>query len=76
MNTQRFDVIRIDVRIAENMDEFTDIKVREFRNHMCEQRVTGNIEWNAQSHITRSLVHHAAKFPIIHVELAHHMARW
>lgn len=50
--------------------EGADLQPRDVCNHVCEQRVAGDVEGHPQAHISRPLVELAGQLAVAHVELA------
>ena len=49
-------VIRVDMRVAQRVDEVTRLEARHLRHHLEEQGVGGDVERNAQEDIRAALV--------------------
>ena len=78
---ERLDVIAVDVRVAELVDELVRVRVGHARDHVRQQRVRGDVEGHAEPEVGRALVHEAAELGSRalglrqrDVELAEHVA--
>jgi hypothetical protein len=65
---QCFDMIQVNMCIANDMDKFTCIQAGHMGNHMGEQRVRCNIEWYAKTDIARPLIKQARKLIASHIK--------
>lgn len=54
---QRLHVIGIYVSVAQCVDKIPWLEIRHMCNHISQESVAGNVEWNAQTHVGRSLIH-------------------
>src|SRR5688572_20825887 len=63
------DVIGIQVRIAEGVDELTRFQAGYLRDHHRQQRVTGDVERHAEEDVSRTLIQLARQSSIRHIEL-------
>ena len=69
--TKGLNVIRVDVSIAECVDEFTWLQSTDLGKHASEQGITCYVEGYAKSKVARSLIHLAGEFSIgRHVKLS------
>lgn len=78
---ESIDMIAVDVRVSHDVNELTRVHIDDHGYHIGEQSVRGDVERNAEPHITGSLVHltgqlWTAFFRETDVELAEDMARW
>lgn len=73
---QRFDVVQVDVRIAQCVHKVARLQTGNVRNHVRQQRVAGDIERYAQAHVCAALVQLARQLSVGHVELDETVARW
>mmetsp|Transcript_41303 Transcript_41303/g.86485 ORF Transcript_41303/g.86485 Transcript_41303/m.86485 type:complete len:396 (-) Transcript_41303:583-1770(-) len=72
---KRVDVVVVDVRVADDVDEVAALEPRHVREQAREQRVRGDVERNAKAEVGRALVHLAGELAIRHIELREHVAR-
>lgn len=64
-----FEMIGIEMGIAESVDEFPRLETCHLRHHHRQQRVGGNVKRHAEEDVRRALVHLAGELAIGHVEL-------
>src|SRR5215468_3313975 len=69
-----FQVIQIDVAISSGPYEFAGVEITLLSDHMSQQRVRGDIEWNAQDDVRRPLVKLAGEFTAGDIELKQRVA--
>lgn len=69
-----FLVVRVEVEVAEAVDELVGLEVANLGDHHGEQRIGRNVEGDAKEKICASLVKLATEFPIGHVKLKECMA--
>src|SRR5574343_609017 len=55
-------VVLVHMRITKDQSKFVNSVTADLRNHVRQQRVRGDVEWNAKKQISRTLVHLAAQF--------------
>ncbi|MNZ74869.1 hypothetical protein D3C78_933310 [compost metagenome] len=70
-----FHVIAVEMGIATSPDKITHFKVTLLRHHMYQQRVAGNVEWQAKEHIAGALVKLTRQLAIGNVELEESVTR-
>ena len=46
--TGLLDVVRIEMKITESVDEIAGFQIADLRHHHCQQRVACDVEWNAE----------------------------
>ena len=68
-------VVQVQVRIAERVDEFARFQAGHPRDHHRQQRVRGDVERHAQKHVRAALVQLAREPSLGDVELEQHVAR-
>src|SRR3989338_11445915 len=68
-------MIAIEVHVPEDVDELTDPKIADLRDHVREQRVRCDIERDAEENVGAPLVELATESPIIDVKLEQAVAR-
>lgn len=62
-------MVAVHVSVAEAVHEVSRLEPADLRQHAGEERVGCDIEWNAEAHVARPLVHLAAELAVSHVEL-------
>ena len=70
-----FQVVLIQVRVAQRVDEFTRLQAAHLRHHHGQQRVTGDIERHAEENVRAALVKLAGEFAVCHIKLKQCVAR-
>ena len=83
LDLQCIDVISVYVRVAELDDEFASFGVGDMCDHMREECVGRDVEWNSEAEVGGSLKHEAREPRFLtrflgkmDIKLAHHMAWW
>lgn len=56
LDLQCLGVVQVDMGVAHGMNKLATVQIRDMCNHLCQQRIRCNVEWNTESHIARSLV--------------------
>src|SRR5262249_15972240 len=69
-----FQMVQVDVAISPGPDELADIKFALLGDHMSQQRVGGDIEWNTEKYVRRSLIKLAGEFAASDIELKERVA--
>ena len=69
------EVIHVQMRISEGMNECSRLKSTHLSHHVCQQRIGGNVEWNAEEDISASLVQLTIQLAIGDMELEEGMTR-
>ena len=59
--------------ITETMHKFSYFQSCHLRNHVCQQRIRGDVKWHAEKNISAALIHLQTDFTISHKKLIHHM---
>lgn len=49
-------MIQVQVRISERMDEFADIEIAHLRDHVCQECVGCDVEWHTEEDISAALI--------------------
>lgn len=49
LHAESVDMVQIDVSVTKRVDEVARLQTRDVRDHVGEQRVTGNVEWHPES---------------------------
>src|SRR5262249_47984491 len=62
-------MVFVDVRVAEGVDELADAQVRDLCQQVRQQRITGDVERHAEEKVGRALVQLARQLTLCHVEL-------
>ncbi len=70
-----FEVVRIQVRVAQRVHEIADAQTGGLRHHVGQQRVAGDVERHAQEDVAAALVELAAELAVHHIELEQVVAR-
>src|SRR4030065_420570 len=76
LRARLFEVVAVEVRIAEGMDEIAGFESGHLGHHQREQGIGGYIERHAEENIGAALVELTGEPPVRHVELEESMARW
>ena len=63
------------MRVAEGVDELSDLEVGDLRDHVREERIGGDVEGNAEEEVARALVELAREPSIRDVELEQRVTR-
>jgi len=66
-----FQMVQVDVAITPGPDEFAWVKIALLGDHVSQQRVGSDVEWDAEKYIRRSLVKLAGELFPRHIELSH-----
>src|ERR1051325_4323005 len=69
------EMIRVEMRVAEGVDEFAGTKIADLRDHHRQERIRGDVERNAEKDVRAALVHLAGQPPVGDVELEQRVAR-
>ncbi len=69
-----FQVVEVEVGVAEGMNEVAQFQAGDLGDHHGEQGVGGDIERHAQEHVGAALVKLAGEFAVGNVELVEQMA--
>jgi hypothetical protein len=64
-----FDMVQVEVGVAEGMDEFAGFQAADLRDHHGQQRVGGDVERHAEEDIGAALVELAGEFSVRDIEL-------
>src|SRR3954467_10241999 len=64
-----FEMIRVQVQVAEGMNENPGLQATNLRDHHRQQSIGGDVKRNPQEQIRASLVKLAAQFPVLHKKL-------
>src|SRR5689334_98660 len=70
-----FDVIEIQMRVAESMYEFTGLQAANLRHHHREQRIGCDVERDTEKNVSAALIELARQPALRHIELEECMAR-
>src|SRR5829696_5873139 len=71
-----FEMILVDVIIAERVDKLAHFKLSDMRDQMSQKRIRTDVERDAEKRVGRALVELAMKnAPILHFELKQRMTR-
>jgi hypothetical protein len=62
-------MIQVQMGVPQGMHEITRLQLADLRDHQCEQRIRGNIEWHAEKNVGTALVHLTGQFSVGHIEL-------
>ena len=54
---QWLDVVVVHMRVAHRVDEFARLEAAHLRHHARQERVGGDVEGHAETHIARTLIH-------------------
>ena len=68
-------VVQVDVRVAQGMDEIARTEACHLRHHLKQKRIRSDIERDAQEDVRAPLVQLEAQPPVCHIELEEGMAR-
>ena len=69
LESSLLEVVGIEMRIAESMDEFARGQTCRHRQHLCEQGIGSNIKGHSQEDVGTALVELAGESPVADVEL-------
>src|SRR5690349_21408999 len=69
-----FEMIIVQMYIAESMNEITGLQVANLGDHHCKKCIRRDIEGHTKKNICTSLVKLAAQFSFCHIKLEHSMA--
>src|SRR5262252_1028031 len=69
-----FQMVQVDVAISPGPDEFACVKVALLGDHVSQQRIGSDVEWDAEKYVRRPLVKLAGDFAIDDVKLEKRMA--
>ena len=61
------EVVRVEMQVAEGVDELAGLQAADLRDHQREQRVARDVERHAEKNIRAALVKLAAQFAVVHV---------
>ena len=70
-----FDVIRVEMQVAERVDEIARLQITDLRHHQRKQRVAGDVERDTQKNIRAALVKLATQFALADVKLKQRVTR-
>jgi len=70
---RRVDVITIDVRVREHVNELVWLELDLAGDEMKQERVLGHVEGHAEHEVARALIHHQRELPAGHEELEQRM---
>src|SRR5260370_32240179 len=68
------EMVRIEVSVAQAMNEVAGLEVRHLRHHQRQQRIGRDVEGYAEKHVRRTLIELARQFAVRDVELKQAMA--
>jgi thymidylate synthase len=68
------EVVLVEVRVAERVDEIAGTKIRDVRDHLREKRVARDVERNAEEHVRASLIELTRELAVLDVELEQRVA--
>jgi hypothetical protein len=66
---ERLDVVELDVRVADDVDELARLEAADLREEAREERVGGDVEGHAETHVARALLHLAAQLAPLDVDV-------
>src|SRR5262249_25876636 len=69
------EVVQIEMRVAERVNELAGLQSSDLRDHHGEQRVRGDVEGNAQENVRRALIKLAGEFSGADVKLKQAVTR-
>src|SRR4030065_890700 len=75
LRARLFEVVAVEMRIAEGMNEIAGFESGHLRHHQCEQGIGGDIERHTKENVGAALVELTGEPPVRHVELEEGMAR-
>ena len=67
-------MVRIEVSVAQTMNEIAGLEVRHLRHHHGQQRIGRDVEGHAEKHVRRTLIELARQLAVCDVELKQAMA--
>lgn len=75
LKLRRLDVVQVEVRVPQRVDEFSGAKVGDLSDHHREERVARDVEGDAEEDVRAALVKLTRQLAALHVELEHRVAR-
>src|SRR5205814_4490421 len=70
-----FQVVRVEMQVAEGVHECTRLQITDLRDHQRQQRIRGDVERHAEKQIRAALIKLATQFALLREELEQRVAR-